>query len=67
MKVYAVNVRCIFDGEFLINAETKEQAAEYAMKHCSVVASVHSSLPDEDVDWNFPVHPEKKVQSVRVA
>ena len=61
MKQYAVKTRFVFEGCFLINAKNKMQAREYAEKHCGLVLGrdIHSSLPDDDVDWDFPVHPEK--------
>ena len=60
MKQYAVKTRFMFEGCFFINAENKAQAREYTEKHCGLVLGrgIHSSLPDDDVDWDFPVHPE---------
>ena len=52
-RIYTVPVRYVFRGEFKIQAASKAQAEEYAEKH--------SSLPDEMVNWDFPVHPEKIV------
>jgi hypothetical protein len=26
---------------------------------------IHSSLPDNGVDWDFPVHPDKIIASVK--
>lgn len=25
---------------------------------------VHSTLPDEDIDWYFSVHPDKEIKSI---
>ena len=43
---------------------SKAQAEEYAEKHCGLVlgGDIHSSLPDEMVNWDFPIHPEKIVR-----
>lgn len=63
-KVYTVPVKFVFEGQFFIKADSKEQAKEYADKHCGLVigGDIHSSLPDEDVDWDFPVHPQKVIK-----
>jgi hypothetical protein len=38
-------------------------------KHCGLVlgGSIHTTLDDDMVDWNFPVHPEKAIYHVRVS
>lgn len=60
-RFYAVPTKFVFSGTFRIKAESQEQAEEYAEKHCGLVigGDIHSSLPDEMVNWDFPVHPEK--------
>ena len=60
-RIYTVPVRYVFMGEFKIKASSKAQAEEYAEKHCGLVlgGDIHSSLPDEMVNWDFSVHPEK--------
>lgn len=63
-KVYIVPVKFVFEGKFFIKAESKAQAKEYAENHCGMVTNngIHSTLPDEDVDWEFPVHPQKVIK-----
>jgi hypothetical protein len=63
MKQYKIPVTFTFKGNFFIKANSKKEAIEFADKHCgmTVVRGIHSSLPDEDVDWNFPVHPKKEI------
>jgi len=58
---YTVPMNFVFSGDFYIEADSQQQAEEYAQKHCGLVlgGDVHSSLPDEDVDWDFACHPEK--------
>ena len=60
-KEYTVPMTFVFKGEFYIKAKSQEQANEYAEKHCGLVlgGDIHSSLPDEDVNWNFSCHPDK--------
>ena len=56
---YEVETKFIFAGTFTVEAESPEQAKEFVQKHCGMVTgnSIHSSLPCEDVDWDFCVHP----------
>ena len=60
-KVYEVRVAYIFRGTYSIRAASVEQARRYALDHCGLVlgGNIHSSLPDDEVDWDFNVHPEK--------
>ncbi|WP_010253554.1 hypothetical protein [Treponema primitia] len=64
---YAIKTRFIFQGTFSVEAENKSQAKEYVEKHCGLVlgGDIHSSLPCEDADWDFPVHPEKIIAGGR--
>ena len=66
MKRYAVNTRFMFEGRFFISAKDKAQAKEYVEKHCGLVMGrgVHSTLPDDAVDWHFPIHPQKAIGKV---
>lgn len=68
MPKFRVPATYTFSGEFVIEAKNAAEAAEYAEKHCGLVlgGNIHSSLPDEDVDWNFPSHPVKGVTRSRV-
>ena len=63
-KTYTVPVKFVFKGRFFIKAESKAQANELVEKHCGLVigGNIHHTLPDEDVDWDFPVHPEKVIR-----
>ena len=67
MAVFAVPVIFKFEGEFFIEADSRVQAEEYAEKHCGLVigGNIHSSLPYEDVDWDFPTHPKKIVRQAK--
>jgi hypothetical protein len=69
VKRYAVKTRFVFEGYFYINAIDREQAREYAEKHCGLVigGKIHSTLPDDVVDWDFPVHPEKLIGKATLA
>ena len=57
-KTYNIKTSYTFDGVFKIKAENRKQAIEHVNNHCGLVigGNIHSSLPDEDVDWEFNVH-----------
>lgn len=59
-RFYAVPAKFVFSGTFRIKAESQEQAEEYAREHCGLVlgGKIHSSLSDDEVDWEFGIHPE---------
>lgn len=63
-KKYTVKTKFVFNGEFYITAESKEQAKEYVMRHCGLVlgGNIHTTLPDEICDWNFDTHPDTIVK-----
>lgn len=65
-KTFIVETQFTFSGTFEVKAKNKQEAIELVEKHCGLVlgGNIHSSLPDEDIDWEFPVHPEKKVISI---
>lgn len=62
-KFYDVPTKFVFKGTFRIKAESQEQAEEYVQKHCGLVigGDIHSTLPENEVNWEFGVHPEKIV------
>ena len=64
MKTYKIPTTFTFRGVFKVKARSKGEAIEYVTKHCGMVMgghNIHSTLPDDDVDWDFPIHPEKLV------
>jgi hypothetical protein len=61
MTVYRVKKQYVFEGNFYIEADSKEEAREYSEKHCGMtIGPISSSLPYEDIDWDFNVHPVKE-------
>jgi len=68
MNQYAVKTRFIFSGTFYVVAQSKEEARESVENHCGLVigGKIHSTLPYEDVDWDFPVHPDKAIGRIKV-
>jgi hypothetical protein len=67
MKTYTVPVTYSFSGMFFIQASSAKEAREYADHHCGLVMGGHieSTLDDNDVDWDFPCHPDKKIGECR--
>lgn len=67
MATYQVKTRFTFEGTFVLVADDREMAKEYVMKHCGLVigGDIHSSLDEDDVSWDFAVHPEKKVLAMK--
>jgi hypothetical protein len=64
---FAVKTCFRFTGTFHVKAHSKAQAKKYVDKHCGLVigGTIHSSLPAEYMDWDFPVHPEKIIGAAR--
>jgi hypothetical protein len=62
MMTYRVKTRFIFTGAFFVRAESKAGAKRLVEENCGLVlgGTPYSSLPESDVDWDFPVHPEKE-------
>ena len=66
---YEVPTRFVFSGVFTIEADSPAQAKEFVHKHCGLVigGNVHTTLNEEDCDWDFDVHSEKITGRVRKA
>jgi hypothetical protein len=67
MRTYRVKTRFNFTGTFFIDAASKAKAREYVEQHCALVlgGGIHSTLPRNTVDWEFPAHPEKAVLGIK--
>jgi hypothetical protein len=65
-KKFSVSVEFVFKGTIEITCESKEQAREYIEKHTGLClgGNIHTTLPDEDIDWNFDTHSIKKIGRV---
>lgn len=64
-KTYRVPVSFVFEGEFRIRASSKEEAQKLAKESCGATANIHHNMDDAAVNWDFPVHPEKKVKAAK--
>ena len=68
MPKYKAKVQFTFTGTVDVVADNIFLAREYIDKHFACVVrpgSIHTSLGDEIPDWDFPVHAEKKLKSIR--
>lgn len=66
--VYRVRTQYIFEGVFEIVAESKEEARQKVRQDCGLVmgGNIHSTLPDEEVNWAFSIHPDVKMGQIIV-
>lgn len=57
-KTILIKAEYTFEVTWEIKAENYQQALEHAKKHCwCIEPKYHSSLPHNDIDWNWSVHP----------
>ena len=65
-KVYRVRTQYIFDGVFEVVAESKEDARQKVLQDCGLVmgGSIHCTLPDEEINWAFDRHPNKRISRI---
>ena len=65
-KVYRVRTQYIFEGVFEVVAENKEDARQKVLQNCGLVmgGSIHSTLPDDEINWAFDKHPNKRIDRI---
>lgn len=65
-KFYRVRTQYIFEGVFDVVAESKEDARQKVLQNCGLVmgGSIHSTLPDEEVNWAFDRHLNKRIDRI---
>jgi len=65
-KVYKVKTRFVFEGVFKVRASSRDEARQMVEDNCGMVmhSGIQSTLDDDEVDWNFSCHPDKKIVSV---
>lgn len=66
MAKYDVRVRYAFEGTYTVVAEDHEEAVQMVSEECGLVlgGNIHTILDDEEVDWNFGIHPDTQILSV---
>lgn len=67
-RIYRVRTQYIFEGVFEVLADSKEDAQQKVLQNCGLVMgrSIHSTLPDEEVNWAFSTHPEVKTKRITI-
>ena len=67
-RVYRVRTQYIFDGVFDVVAESKEDARQKVIQNCGMVmgGNIHSTLPDNEINWAFSTHPEVRMGRITV-
>jgi len=62
-KVYRVHTQYIFEGVFEVVATDREEAERKILEDCGMVMGrgVHSTLPDEQINWAFDTHPKERI------
>jgi len=65
-KIYRVRTQYIFEGVFEVLADNKEDARQKVLQDCGLVmgGNIHSTLPDEVVNWVFDRHPNKRIDRI---
>ena len=65
-KVYRIRTQYIFEGVCEVSAESKEEARQKVLQNCGLVmgGSIHSTLPDNEVNWAFDRHPNKRIDRI---
>lgn len=61
-RIYRVHTQYIFNGVYELVAENREEAQQKVREACGLVmgGNIHSTLPEEEVDWAFDIHPDVK-------
>ena len=67
-RVYRVRTQYIFEGVFEVVAESKEEARLIVRQNCGLImgGNIHSTLPDEKVNWAFSTHPEVRTGRITI-
>ena len=67
-RVYRVRTQYIFEGVFEVSAENREKAWQKVIQDCGMVmgGNVHSTLPDEEINWAFSTHPDVRAGRITV-
>ena len=65
-----MKTRFVFEGEFVVHANSKDQAKMFVKDHCGLVlgSNIHTTLKYEEIHgWNFQMHPEKKILTIKLS
>ena len=67
-SAYRVRTQYIFEVVFEVIAESRESARQKVIQDCGLVmgGNVHSTLPDEEINWVFSTHPEIRMGRITI-
>ena len=67
-RVYRVRTQYIFEGVFEVVAESREEVRQKVIQNCGLVmgGNIHSTLPDEEINWVFSTHPEVRMGRITI-
>ena len=67
-RIYRVRTQYTFEGMFEVLADSKEDARQKVLQDCGLVmgGSIHSTLPDEEVNWAFSTHSEVRTGRITI-
>ena len=67
-KVYRVRTQYVFEGVFDVVAESREEARQKVIQDCGMMmgGTIHSTLPDDEVNWAFSTYPEVRTGRITV-
>jgi len=62
-KIYRVRTQYVFEGVFEVTVTDREEAKRKILEDCGMVMGrgIHSTLPDEQINWAFDTHPEERI------
>ena len=65
MKKIEVKVRYLFEGTYTVTADNRNEARTMVTRDCGLVlgGNIHTTLDDDEVDWEFDVHPDMQILS----
>ena len=65
MKKIEVKVRYLFEGTYTVAADDRYEARTMVTRDCGLVlgGNIHTTLDDDDVDWEFDIHPDLQILS----
>lgn len=67
MKKIEVKVRYLFEGTYTVAADDRNEARTMVTRDCGLVlgGNIHTTLDDDEVDWEFDVHPDMQILSYK--
>ena len=67
-KVYRIRTQYVFEGVFDVVAESRVEARQKVIQDYGMMmgGTIHSTLPDDEVNWFFSMHSEVRTGRITV-